>query len=286
MLAMQTHLTASTDGVEVTWYDHGGQGPLLVLCHATGFHGRCYDAMAEALVDDFSVIALDMRGHGHTERPDTVSMAWIGAASDVAAVVAAARSAGLGDGSATFGFGHSMGGCAAVLAELETPGTFDALWGFEPIIFPTPEVGGLHESPLVQGARRRRDHFDSIEAVRERYGAKLPLSLLDPRCLDDYVTHGFRPADGGGVTLRCTPENEAQTFENSLAGVYERIGELAARFGVAHSGDGEAPAVMGVRLCEEDERFHSLPYPDLTHFGPLQDPGRIAADLRSFFLSS
>jgi len=283
MTEPRMHTTPSTDGVEVTWYEHGGTGPLLALCHATGFHGRCYDVMAAVLVRDFTVIAVDVRGHGRTERPDGVSMAWIGAANDVHAAVEAARAAGLGDGSATFGFGHSMGGCAATLAELEFPGTFDAIWGFEPIIFPTPEMGTVHESPLVQGARRRRDHFDSIEEVRERYGSKLPLSLLDPRCLDDYVTHGFRPADGGGVTLRCTPENEAQTFEHSLAGVYERLADLRARFGVAHSGDGEMPAVMGARLCAENSHFVPFPYPDLTHFGPFQQPERIAADLRAFF---
>ncbi len=278
------HVTPSTDGVEVTWYDHGGSGPLLVLCHATGFHGRCYDAMAELLVEDFAVVALDTRAHGRTERPEGITLAWLGMARDVAAVVAAARAAGLGDGTATYGFGHSMGGCAATLAELETPGTFDAIFGFEPIIFPTPDGAPIHDSPLIKGARRRRPDFDSIAEVRERYGSKLPMSLLDPRCLDDYVTHGFRPTDDGRVRLRCEPEDEAETFERSFAGVYERLGALEARFGIAHSGDGEAPAMIGQRLCEENPHFVAFPYPDLTHFGPLQQPARIAADLRSFLL--
>lgn len=286
MAEPRMHTTPSTDGVEVTWYAHGGSGPLLVLCHATGFHGRCYDAMAEDLVADFTVVALDMRAHGRTERPEGITLAWIGMANDVAAVVRAARAEGLGDGTATFAFGHSMGGCAMTLAELEQPGTFDALWGFEPIIFPTPEGGTLDESPLVKGARRRHPDFDSLEDVRERYGSKLPLSLLDPRCLDDYVTHGFRPTDDGRVTLRCAPEDEAQTFENSFAGVYERLADLRARFAVAHSGDGQAPAMIGQQLVAEHPSITAAPCPDLTHFGPLEQPARIAADVRAFLLDA
>ena len=30
----------STDGVQVAVHDYGGDGPPIIFCHATGFHGR------------------------------------------------------------------------------------------------------------------------------------------------------------------------------------------------------------------------------------------------------
>ena len=36
----------STDGVTLAVHDLGGDGPPLLLCHATGFHGRVWTALA------------------------------------------------------------------------------------------------------------------------------------------------------------------------------------------------------------------------------------------------
>ena len=49
MAQPKRHVIASTDGVELAVHDHGGAGPTLVFCHATGLHGRVWDPVADAL---------------------------------------------------------------------------------------------------------------------------------------------------------------------------------------------------------------------------------------------
>ena len=63
-------IVPSTDGVEIAVHDLGGTGPPLLISHATGFHGRCYEPLAHALADRFHSVAFDYRGHGDTPQPD------------------------------------------------------------------------------------------------------------------------------------------------------------------------------------------------------------------------
>jgi alpha-beta hydrolase superfamily lysophospholipase len=60
----------STDGVEVVVHDLGGSGPLVLMSHATGFHGYAWRPVADFLAPGgFHCVALDYRGHGDTLAP-------------------------------------------------------------------------------------------------------------------------------------------------------------------------------------------------------------------------
>jgi len=281
----------STDGVQVASYDFGGSGPLLILCHATGFCAGVWQPIARRLTDRFHCVGLDFRGHGRTGRPDGVTLAWEGMGQDLLAVIDHAL-AQRGDAPDTpvFAAGHSMGGASIVLAELIRPGTIAKAWALEPILFPTPdevdfdsEMNPVHESPLVTGARRRRPEFDSREAAFERYASRPPFSEVDPEALRAYVDEGFRDLDGGGVRLRCEPESEAQVFEHSLCGAYERLAEIHFPFLVAASGDGQPPALIADDVVSRNSNFVRVQYGDLSHFAPLEDPQRIATDIAAWF---
>src|SRR5271155_2252192 len=94
------------DGVAVAYYDLGGNGPPLLLAHATGFCGPVLAPLAAHLRAQFNCVALDLRALAHLglDRP--------------------------------FGFGHSCGGAALFLAEEARLGTFRALYCFEPVVYP------------------------------------------------------------------------------------------------------------------------------------------------------
>lgn len=277
----------STDGVSVASYDFGGDGPLLMLCHATGFCGGVWQPLAERLTDRFHCVALDFRGHGQSLRPEGVSMAWSGMGQDLLAVIDHALSMrGEPAGTPVLAAGHSMGGASIVLAELARPGTIARAWALEPILFPIPEgtePSSVHESPLVAGARRRRPEFDSRDAAFERYASRPPFSEIDADVLRAYVNYGFGEVADGSVRLRCEPETEAQVFEHSFAGARERLAEITFPFLVAGSGDGMAPALITAEVAAANPLFERLEYPELTHFAPFEDPGRIASDIATWF---
>ena len=273
------HRLRSTDGVEVAAYDLGGAGPPLLLAHATGFHAHVWEPLAARLAGRFRCIALDFRGHGRSGPPPDPPH-WQGFAADVLAVVD-----GLGL-DRPFGGGHSKGGAALLLAEQARPGTFSALYCYEPIVFPfDPPLGPQPDNPLSVGARRRRAVFASREEARQAYAAKPPLDALHPDVLDAYVEHGLADEDDGTVRLRCPPEVEAAVYAMGTAhDAFSRLGEVACPVVVAAGGHSDAvtPALAG-RLAAALPRGRAEVFPDLGHFGPLEDPDAVATSILQAF---
>lgn len=266
----------STEGVQVATYDLGGDGPDLLLVHATGFCGGVWAPLA-AHLPELRRAALDVRGHGRSD-PPPASADWELAAHDLLATIDAL---GL---QRPFGAGHSMGGALLAIAELQRPGTFSGLWLYEPIIMPKEVVerGGDGSNPLAEGARRRRERFDSAEQALENFGSKPPLDALDPAALASYVEHGFEAQSDGSVRLRCTPEREAANYEVGGAHrTFERLGELGCPVTVLHGRvDGVGPAALAPHIADAIPAGRLEAHPDLGHFGPLEDPSGMAASIR------
>ena len=266
----------SSDGVELEVHDLGGVGPPLLLCHATGFHGMVWRPLARHLEDRFRLWSLDFRGHGLSTPPDPArGFAWEGFADDVHAVVEAL---GLAHALAV---GHSKGGAALLMAEAARPGTFAALWCYEPIVFP-PGAGpgdGDADSGLAAGAARRRDTFPSRKDAIDNYASKPPLRVLDPDALAAYVEHGFEEQDDGSVVLRCRPEHESQVYR--MGGSHRGWDVLpdvtcpttiACGGPLATVGEGLARQLAGRLPAARVQVFEQL-----GHFGPLEDPAVVAA---------
>ncbi len=266
------------DGLDLAVYDLGGDGPDILLVHATGFCAGVWAPIA-ARLDGFRVAAIDVRGHGRSDAPDLSTddaMSWQGTGADVLAAVDAL---GLVD---PFGVGHSMGGASLLIAELERPSTFRGLWVFEPIVMPPTFTARSGANPLAEGARRRRAEFASARDAFDNYASKPPFDVLDPDALAAYVRDGFATGPDGSVTLRCRPEVEAATFEMGPEHhTFERLGELDVTVTVARGRMEPGPAVFAPAIVDALADGRIEEHPDLGHFGPLQDPAAIAASIRS-----
>lgn len=276
-------LIESTDGVAVAVHDLGGPGdpsaPVVLFSHATGLHARVWEPMASHLAHRFRCVAVDYRGHGVARTPEGLDFHWQGFGDDAVAVL----DSGVLDGAvAVHGVGHSMGGAALVLAAARRPGAFASLWLFEPIV---PPPGSLLSSdgpnPLAEAALRRRRSFESSDDAVANYASKPPLDELHPDALRAYVDGGFEPLADGTVVLRCRPEWEAATFSMARSsGAWAVLPELdlpvtvvageITPFGPANFAPAVAEALPHGELAEHRE---------LRHFGPLQEPGKLAAEL-------
>ena len=295
-----TRHIASTDGVTVALHDLGGDGPPLLLCHPTGFHGLAWAPVAAALSDVAHCWALDFRGHGDSNLPASGSLDWQGMADDVRAVLD--HLGGSGDGRPS-GVGHSMGGTALFLTEQAHPGTWSSLWCYEPIVFPRLDEAGAIEvppdgappggrpardlprprqNPLAAASRRRKAVFPNREAALQNYASKPPLDVLDPAALAAYVDHGFRDRPDGSVELKCAPETEARVFESGVGhDAFAGLGAVTCPTVVAASGDGAPPARVAALVAEGLPNGRLERFPELTHFGPLEAPVVVAASIRA-----
>lgn len=255
----------------------------LLISHATGFHAHCYDPLVAELGDDFDVVGLDHRGHGYTEIPASSDIAWQRYGDDAGTI---ARREWDVDAGGVFGFGHSMGASALLLAARDHPQLFRQLIVFEPITpsgFPVEVdhlTSGTH--PMVVSARRRRDRFESVEAAIENFASKPPLSALHPGSLRGYVEYGFRP-DGDGITLRCRPEMEARCFANgSTNGVWEALPDVQTPTVVLGGRvEPSEPSSWAEAIAERLPNGRYVPLPDQTHFGPMSHPAEVADLIRS-----
>jgi pimeloyl-ACP methyl ester carboxylesterase len=182
--------------------------------------------------------------------------------------------------------GHSMGGAVALQAAADHPGLFAKAYVFEPAITPVAPPGGrIGSNPMADGARRRQDTFASKAAALWRYSARRPLSDLEAGSLAAYVEHGFRELPDGSVTLKCTPESEAATFESSAAITIETVATAELHTLCVAGGEpgSQMPALVPplvAALPNAELRVHR----HLGHFGPLQSPGLIAADIEQHAL--
>lgn len=269
---------ASTDGVTLAVHELGGPGSPALLAHATGFHGLVWAPFARSLTG-FTAVAPDLRGHGDSTRPQDRGFDWAGFADDVLACVD-----GLGL-RRPVGVGHSKGGAALLLAEARRPGTFRALWCFEPVVVSAEATQTAGDNPLAAGARARRDHFGSRAEAEARFGSKPPLDVFDHEALHDYVAHGFADEPDGSVRLKCRPSDEADVYlMGSRNRAWEVLADVACPVLIARGTlDQFGPAAMAAPVAERLPAGRLQAFDDLGHFGPMEAPARLAEDARRFF---
>ncbi len=287
-----TATVTTSDGVEVAVHDLGARhlgGPRrpVVLAHATGLHGMVWQPVASRLdpvgaAAEFRCVAFDQRGHGDSSDPPGLDFDWTGFGRDAIAVVE-----GLGL-ERPFGVGHSSGAAGLLLAEEAVPGTFAALYCYEPVVVPAdPPLGRDEANWLAAGARRRRESFESRQAAHDHYAAKLPFRRWSPDALRQYVDHGFADVPGGGVTLKCRPANEALVYEMATANdCFARLGEVRCPVRLVCGGDSDGLAPDTVEAMERRlPRGTTEVLAGLSHFGPLEDPSAVAGSIASFLRS-
>ncbi len=262
----------STSGVRLAVHDLGGDGPPFLIAHATGMCGRAYEPLAAVLLPSFHVYAIDFRGHGDSTSPDDGDFAWAGMGADVLAAVDAI---GVDHIDA---IGHSLGGASLLIAESVRPGLLRTAYLFEPIVM-TEAYLSDRTNLMSDAARRRRAVFPSKRDALWRYASRPPLSTLRADSLAAYVEHGFEDLPDGTVRLKCEPESEARTFECETTMTLDRAADIAVPTVVGVGSDEPTSEMFGVPLVDAMAGSRLIRYPHLGHFGPLQDPATVGADV-------
>jgi pimeloyl-ACP methyl ester carboxylesterase len=272
----------AVSGVRLAVHDWGGDGPPLLLAHATGFHGMVWSPIAGRLADaGRHVWSFDFRSHGDSSK-SPVAHGWDRFGDDVRAV---AEHLGVARDPSLLAVGHSKGAAAMLLAEADAPGTFTRMWVFEPVVIPrdTP-LGARPDFPLAVGARRRRNEWASPTEALEAYAARPPLDALDPAVLEAYIDYGLRRRDDGLWELKCAPDDEADTYTQAPAHrLWLRLGEISAEVKVVcgERTDAVTPA-LGARVVERLQHATLEVMPGVGHFGPLEDVDAAVASILAF----
>lgn len=194
-------------GVKETYVDaagirtrvlEAGTGATLVLLHGTGGHAETYSRNIGPLSRHFHVLALDMVGHGYTDKP-RVEYTMDVFADHVMAVLDA-----FGEERA-FLSGESLGGGVSCWAALKYPARVRAL-ALNTGILARPDAAGIKQLDDVESRTRRLATEFSRDTIRRR----LEWLVLDPASItEEIVDIRYKIYQQPGmidhmVTLMCT----------------------------------------------------------------------------------
>lgn len=254
-----------------------GQGPTLLMVHATGFHGRVWDEVIRHL-GSRHVLAFEQRGHGRSQ--DAPFDSWADFGRDLSAWVAAQGLQG------AVGIGHSMGAASLVQAASLQPGAFKQVVLIDPtIVDPAQYQSGTYEGPLHPAAQRK-NHFESAQAMFDRFNGRPPYAVFTPQALRDFCDHGLQPdAERGGYKLACAPSTEAKiyTIARHNPGIWQHVQALNIPALVVRARP-QDPAILPwdplgsptwPHLATKLPQGRDLLLP-LTHLMPMQDPAQVA----------
>lgn len=214
---------AMPDGARLPVYELRAQDPAgaaLLLGHANGLPAGSYGPWLKDLARDAHVFAYDARGHGGATWPAGAldKVFHVERFADDLRRVAAAVIAHVGDAPLSY-LGHSLGAAAAL--DLAVSGGLPDFAGvilLEPPIFPPPDSPARAEAEIIQtrlveGAKRRRADWSTIEAFRDRLkGGESPFARFAPEMLEAHCRAALRPKADGSFTLASPPEVESAIF--------------------------------------------------------------------------
>jgi pimeloyl-ACP methyl ester carboxylesterase len=281
-LTLSPSFAQAPDGVRIRIHHLGGSGPPLLCVHATGFHGHVWEPFIPKLREHFSIISLDQRGHGESDKPET-DYRWQLFGDDVLAVV---DSLGL---DSPVGIGHSAGAAALIFAETTKPGTFARLVLLDPTTLPAEFRGmAAHmENPMAEAARRRRAVWDSPEQMIERLkNPSSPFAHWQDDFLRAYVVYGTRQREDGKFELMCPPHIEAQVYATAGSNDgWDRLEDVHCPTLLLTGTD--SPMWGGGRNQQAGERLPNAEFGTIAggHFFPMENPDATVERVLAFLAS-
>jgi pimeloyl-ACP methyl ester carboxylesterase len=205
--------------------------PLLTIAPANGFVPQTYLPMLRSFMQDYHILSVPPRAlWGDEPAPEpSPSYSWESIADDL---LAAYQKFSLSE---LVAIGHSFGGIATALAALKQPSTFKAIILLDPTILSRPicewmrqaiASGQAAHSPLAEGAKRRRNQFESVEDVYQRFKGKSIFADWDDEALRLYAEFGTVAHDDSSRRLSWPPEWEAFYFSNYYADIWREVPKL------------------------------------------------------------
>jgi pimeloyl-ACP methyl ester carboxylesterase len=256
-----------------------GHGPrAIVLTHGNSHCGGVWAPLVERLAgDQFTVVALDLRGHGWSEKTEE-GYDWASLRDDLVGVVRAL------DFDDVYYVGHSRGGGVALLGAAATPERTRGVVVYEPTVpvqpgpsgEPAPVTPPARAGEMAERALRRREVFPSREELMSYYRSRDGFREWRDDYFDSFMKYGSSAREDGSVELCMPPRTASKLFEATYGfdawrdihcpdlPVLVLYGERSGRVV-----QGRDPAA-GIRTMFP--RCETRIIADATHTGPMEQP--------------
>lgn len=266
------------------WQDTPSERPVLHWAHANGFNGRTYEPLLTPLADKFDLYAWDARGHGRTKlRAEPREMTgWDIYGRDL---IGLAEHLADKHGKKIWLGGHSMGGCASVIAAAQRPDLVAGLILADPVI--TPRTGPLARlimrvkktggTQLAEMAKKRRAIWPDRDTVTKAYTGRGAFASWGEGFLDAYLEGGLEAGDDG-LHLACAPHWEAANFKGPQLDCKKFIRRLNVPFTLLTAEHGSTTYFrQPFEALALDKKIEIVA--GTTHFLPMEVPDYLRAEI-------
>ena len=275
-----SHATAKVNGVRLH-YARGGKGPVLLLLHGWPQTWWEWRHVIPLLVDRFSIVAVDLRGFGDSERPPPE------AGYDVATVCA--DLVGLMDHldmKRGFVAGHDLGGLVAYALARLHPSRIDAvalldaplpLYGLE-----VPFWAEIEKQLWHQRFHRVPYLPEALVAGKERlylswhFSSAFDPTAIGPQDIDEYVRCYSKP---GGLAASFAFSRAAEKSAEQVKSAAREKMKIPLLF---LGGELTLQDKFGPFLNQIAENAQAMTVPGSGHWMPEENPAFVAERLRSF----
>ena len=269
-----------SDGATLRYLDWGGDGPPLILIHATGFLAALWRPIAERLSARFRVVAMDQRGHGESDKPAD-GYRFDVFADDLQRLIEALEL------ESPIAAGHSSGGTTIVVHAARHPGVIRRAVLIEPIL-PSPawyDDSRTDRTPntMAERARKRRAVWPSRDELFDAYRTRPAFQTWQEETLRLYVDEGTRSRDDGQVELLCPPELEAQYFDAvTQVDSPSLLSKLICPTLVLWGTESDMRERTAGIIAEGLPTAHTVVVPETTHFLPQERPDEVGRLIEEF----
>ena len=195
----------ATNGINLHYRDWGGTGRPVVLLHGLASSCHIWDLVAPQLAEDFSVIAVDQRGHGLSDKPESgYDFASVG--KDLLGIIEARNL------ERPVIVGHSWGADVALEFAVAYPDIPAGICFVD---------GGMIEPSARPGMTREKAREDmapplfagmTSQALRERFRNRVRPFPLPPE-FDQILMSNFEMLEDGTVRTRLSRENHLRIID-------------------------------------------------------------------------
>ncbi len=282
MNQMPEVLTQNIGDADIQYLHYPGDGPVVIMLHATGFLPWMWHPIARELSRGYRVIAPYFCDHRHAEPEEGVE--WMLLADDLCRLCM-----GLGI-ERPYLVGHSMGATVMTLAEAIHGPTARALVLIEPIFLPGEiySMGlTIDQHPLASKSIKRRNQWDGPDEARDYLRSKALFKNWDDEMLDLYVQYGMVPGETGGLNLACHPRREAALFMGSQKhNPWPLLPDVSCPALVVEGGESENRHFIDLKKAASlipEGRYHLVA--GAGHLVPMERPGEVLSFVQEFFES-
>ena len=252
--------------------------PTLLFLHATGFNSQTYQSILAPLHDRFEIYAVDLRGHGFSQLPNTLEkfISWSVYEEDVSKFLQ-------GLPGPVFMAGHSLGAIVALGVTNKNPKLVEGIVLFEPVILEPYinflwglirqiKLGNWH--PLARQAKKRRKCWDSQEQIFRQYRGRGAFKTWPDQILQDYIEGGTcKDERGEQWSLCCDPGWEARSFALTGTSTWSYFKAISCPVKIVYGSKSSTFRPASATYMRSQYPLCQLKaYEDASHFLPMELP--------------